>query len=84
MPHDQRSPVGQQVRLLHEELTRQILGAVYSVYRELGGGFTESVYEAAPAKELIGMYRADVLRRHRITIGIIGVWRPQPMFVQSD
>jgi GxxExxY protein len=38
--------------LLQEELTGQILSAFYSVYRELGGGFTESVYEAALAREL--------------------------------
>jgi GxxExxY protein len=41
--------------LLHRELTGQILGAFYSVYRELGGGFVESVYEAALARELTGL-----------------------------
>ena len=48
--------------LLHGELTGQILGAFYSVYRELGGGFAESVYEAALARELrrLGL-KADCL-----------------------
>ena len=39
-------------QLLHHELTGKILGAFYSVYRELGGGFVEAVYERALAKEL--------------------------------
>jgi len=38
--------------LLHRELTGKILGGFYSVYRELGGGFVERVYEGALAKEL--------------------------------
>ena len=33
--------------LLHEDLTEKIIGAFYSVHRELGYGFLESVYEAA-------------------------------------
>jgi GxxExxY protein len=52
MSHDHVSPAAQRIRLLHEELTGQILGAFYSVYRELGGGFVEPVYERALAKEL--------------------------------
>ena len=52
MSHDHVSPAAQRIRLLHEELTGQILGAFYSVYRELGGGFVEAVYERALAKEL--------------------------------
>ena len=39
-------------QLLHRRLTGQILGAFYSVYRELGGGFAENVYEGALAREL--------------------------------
>ena len=31
----------------HEELTEKIIGVFYSVYRELGYGFLESVYEEA-------------------------------------
>lgn len=33
--------------LLHEELTRSIIGAFFDVYNELGHGFFESVYSAA-------------------------------------
>ncbi|MFC1640064.1 GxxExxY protein [Gemmatimonadota bacterium] len=35
------------VGLLHSDLTEKIIGAFYAVYRELGYGFLESVYEAA-------------------------------------
>jgi GxxExxY protein len=52
-PDDQRGfeqPTRRQ--LLHRDLTGKILGAFYSVYRELGGGFVEPVYERALAKEL--------------------------------
>jgi GxxExxY protein len=31
--------------LVHEELTREIIGAFYEVYREIGAGFLESVYQ---------------------------------------
>ena len=33
--------------MLHEELTRKILGACFEVTEELGHGFLESVYERA-------------------------------------
>jgi GxxExxY protein len=36
----------------HQELTREIIGAAYEVYRELGWGFLEKVYETALAQEL--------------------------------
>lgn len=36
----------------HQELTREIIGASYEVYRELGWGFLEKVYEVALAAEL--------------------------------
>jgi GxxExxY protein len=35
------------IGLLHEHLTRQSLGAFFSVHDELGYGFLESVYETA-------------------------------------
>ncbi len=38
--------------LLHEELTKQIIGAFFTVYNELGYGFVESVYKRALAVEL--------------------------------
>lgn len=36
----------------HQEVTRQIIAAAYEVYRELGAGFLEKVYELALAMEL--------------------------------
>ena len=40
------------IMLLQEDLTRRIIGAFFEVYRRLGGGFAESVYEEALAREL--------------------------------
>jgi len=39
-------------RLLHEELSFKIIGAAKEVYKELGPGFLESVYEDALCYEL--------------------------------
>jgi GxxExxY protein len=36
-------------RLRHADLTRRLIGLFYDVYRELGGGFAESVYANACA-----------------------------------
>jgi GxxExxY protein len=38
--------------MLHEELTKQIIGAFYKVYNTLGYGFLEKVYERALCIEL--------------------------------
>ena len=38
--------------LLEEDLSYRIRGCVYEVFRELGGGFLEKVYERALLKEL--------------------------------
>ena len=38
--------------LLHESITRSIIGTFYEVYNELGYGFLESVYELALEQEL--------------------------------
>jgi len=36
----------------HEELTKQIIGCAMTVYRSLGGGFQEVIYQRALAIEL--------------------------------
>ncbi|MBY0512355.1 MAG: GxxExxY protein [Gemmataceae bacterium] len=38
--------------MLHEELTRQIIGCAYRVYNAMGHGFLESVYENCMLIEL--------------------------------
>jgi GxxExxY protein len=40
--------------LVHEELTREIIGAFYEVYRETGAGFLESVYQRSMPIALAG------------------------------
>ncbi len=40
------------ISLLQEDLTRRIIGAFYEVYKRMGGGFAEAVYEEALAREL--------------------------------
>jgi len=52
MPTDRLPRALDHNRLLHIELTGQILGAFYRVYNELGSGFVESIYEHALTKEL--------------------------------
>ncbi len=43
------------VVLKHSQVTEQILKAFYTVYKELGFGFLEKVYENAMAIELTGL-----------------------------
>ncbi len=38
--------------LVHEDLTREIIGAFFTVYNELGYGFAEAVYANAISHEL--------------------------------
>ena len=45
--------------LLHEALTRSIIGAFYEVYNQLGYGFLEQVYANALERELVA-------RNHRV------------------
>lgn len=40
------------MELLHKEITEQIIGAAFEVYRELGYGFLEKVYQRAMQVEL--------------------------------
>jgi GxxExxY protein len=39
-------------RLMHSELTREIIGAFYEIYRRLGYGYFEAVYQRALPIEL--------------------------------
>ncbi len=41
--------------LVHGELTRQIIGAFYDVYNQLGYGFAESIYQHALPMELANL-----------------------------
>jgi GxxExxY protein len=41
--------------LLHEDLTKKIIGAAFEVHNELGHGFLESVYQKALQAELVGL-----------------------------
>ena len=66
MPPDHLPQAAERIRLLHRELTGQIIGAFYSVYRELGGGFAESVYEAALEKELARLVVGSVAGLGRV------------------
>ncbi len=53
--------------LLHQEITEQIIGAAFEVYKVLGYGFLENVYKKAMQAELIARgFRAAV--EHEILI----------------
>jgi len=39
--------------LVHPELSYKLIGVLYKVYNELGGGYQERIYQAAVRKELI-------------------------------
>jgi hypothetical protein len=47
-----QTDTGDSMALIHEELTKQIIGAFFTVYNELGYGFAESVYKRALVVEL--------------------------------
>ena len=67
--------------LIHEELTRSVIGAFYEVYNTLGFGFKEHIYSLALERELrsrghrvgrevsvIVFYKGDELGRQRIDL----------------
>jgi GxxExxY protein len=41
------------IELLHKDVTEKIIGAAFEVYRELGYGFLEAVYQRAMQMELV-------------------------------
>ena len=51
MPRNSRKNNEKDIFLYEKELTYRIRGCIYEVYRELGAGFLEQVYEAALMKE---------------------------------
>ncbi len=53
--------------LLHRDLTDKILGSFYQVYRELGGGFAESIYELSLTEEL---ERIDLRPARQVSIPV--------------
>lgn len=53
--------------LLHEALTRSIIGAFYEVYNQLGYGFLEQVYANALERELVARNH-HVMREFRIQL----------------
>ncbi len=57
--------------LRHEDITRQIIRAFYTVYNALGHGFLEKAYENALAIELRKM-NLDVVQQAPITIYYAG------------
>lgn len=61
-----------QRRLELDELTRKIIGCVYTVSNTLGSGFLEKVYENALAIEL-RKAELNVEQQHRIQVNYDGV-----------
>ena len=53
--------------LLHEALTRSIIGAFYEVYNQLGYGFLEQVYANALERELVARNH-QVMREFRLQV----------------
>jgi GxxExxY protein len=58
--------------LVHEELTKEIIGAAFEVHRTLGYGFLERVYQKALQTEIISRgLRAEI--EHPIKVAYKGV-----------
>jgi GxxExxY protein len=51
----------------HEELTREIIGAFYRVYRTMGYGFLEKAYENALVREL-GIHKHNIVQQAPIDV----------------
>ena len=73
------------MELLHKEITEQIIGAAFEVYRELGYGFLEKVYQRAMQVELrLRGLKAEIEQKIQVTFkgNIVGDY--QADIVVSD
>jgi GxxExxY protein len=64
--------------LLHEELTKRIIGAFYTVHRTLGFGYREFIYSLALERELLAMG----LRVER-EVAVMIYYRGEPLVRQT-
>ncbi|MGA9665989.1 MAG: GxxExxY protein [Gallionella sp.] len=55
------------IKLISEEETFQIRGALFEVYREMGSGFLEAVYQECMAKEM-HMKQIPFLAQNELTL----------------
>jgi GxxExxY protein len=60
------------MELMHADVTEQIIGATFEVYRELGYGFLESVYQNAMLVEL-GLRGIAAMKEEPIKVRYKGV-----------
>jgi GxxExxY protein len=68
--------------LVHGDLTREIIGAFYEVYREIGSGFLESVYQrsmpvALAARGVTAEREVSITMRYRGVV--VGEYRADLM-----
>ncbi|MEK7376983.1 MAG: GxxExxY protein [Candidatus Margulisiibacteriota bacterium] len=62
--------------LIHPELSYKLIGALYRVYNELGGGYQENIYQRAVRKELIRskigfIEQVDTQLQSKLELGIL-------------
>ena len=72
-------------KLLYEDLTYKVRGAIFNVYNELGFGHKESIYQKALIKEFEALnipYKQEVGLDVRYKGNIVGKYRPD--FVIED
>jgi GxxExxY protein len=55
-------------KMLHEQLTKEIIGVFFEVYNELGYGFTEKIYEKA-LRIALGQAGHKVLAQVKLEVG---------------